>query len=110
MGETAISKAIADAIKALGFKVLRLHSGGVKVRGGYMAGNETGTPDRCVLLSGGTVVFLEVKRPGEKQRAEQVKWADDAAKWGHVVHVVDNTQDAIRLVLEAQRAAKRRAA
>lgn len=105
-GETSISRAIAKAVADLGFKVLRLHSGKVKVRGGYMRHNERGTPDRCVLLSGGSVVFLEVKKPGGKVREKQAQWHRDVARWGHRVAVVDSVGDAVAAVLEAEREAR----
>lgn len=74
--ETSISRECADVLDAMNLYHLRLQSGRVKVRGGFMHLCPTGTPDRLFLLpvpnTHPMIVFVEVKVPGEELRPEQV--------------------------------------
>ena len=110
-GETAISSKIADILSDLGFMHQRNPCGRLKVRGGWVYGAPNGTPDRLVLLDGGSVVWVEVKKPGGVLSQAQLDWHREAReRWGHRVEVADNAQDAISAVLDAANEAKRRAA
>ena len=51
-----------------------------------------GVPDRIVLLPGGQVLFIELKRPGETQRPLQVHVAQQLRILGFPVEVVDSEQ------------------
>jgi len=37
----------------------------------FVSPGQRGVPDRVVLLDGGTVIFVELKKPGKKERALQ---------------------------------------
>lgn len=59
----------------------------------------TGLPDRLVLLAGGKMGFVEVKRPGEKPRPLQVKRIEQLRALGFKVFVLDD-KDAIKKIFE----------
>lgn len=58
-----------------------------------------GAPDRIVFLPGGHVLFVEVKRPGGRPRADQLAFHRRMAKRGIVVHVVDDADLFDRTIL-----------
>lgn len=60
----------------------------------------TGVPDRMVLLPKGQIGFVEVKRPGEKPRAIQVKRIKQLRALGFKVFVLDDKDD-IKKILDA---------
>jgi hypothetical protein len=83
--ETALSKAINDALELQGCRVIRIQSGKLKVTNGkrtywvHMA--EKGTPDRLVIRPGAPLAsgyaaigFIEVKAANGKLNPEQRKW------------------------------------
>ena len=49
-----------------------------------------GVPDRLVLLPGGKLAFVEVKREGEKPRAIQISRHKLLRKLGFKVYVLDS--------------------
>lgn len=87
--ETEISKAIGEQLNQLGVYNLRLNSGKVKVRGGWMHLCPEGTPDRLVLLNG-RAIFVEVKQPGEKPTPEQIACHEEIRRHGGVVLVLES--------------------
>ncbi len=60
MRETDIEEYLVKQTRARGGMALKFVSPGC-----------SGVPDRIVILPGGRIGFLELKRPGEKPRAEQ---------------------------------------
>lgn len=107
MSETDLSRSIAKALEALGYPIVRIHSGKVRVARGFMQLAAEGTPDRLVLLRGGRVIWIEVKfGKGGVLSAKQLAWHARAAKMGHYVITVRSVREAI----EAVRAADKEAA
>lgn len=51
-----------------------------------------GLPDRLVLLPGGHIAFVEVKAPGKKPRALQVRRMALLRKLGFRVYVLDDME------------------
>jgi hypothetical protein len=49
-----------------------------------------GVPDRIVLLPGGRCGFLELKRPGERPRANQLGWIRRLCALGFLCDWVDS--------------------
>ena len=60
MIEKDIERRLRDGVKNLGGWCLKLVCPGF-----------TGMPDRMILLRGGVIVFVETKRPGQRERQRQ---------------------------------------
>lgn len=58
----------------------------------YSNGNETGYPDRMVLLPGGDLLWVEVKSAGKKLRPIQGARKKQLEAIGHEVYVVDSLE------------------
>ena len=61
MRETDLSNQIKEYLELTGFKVLRLNSGKVKVRGGMMQLCPAGTPDLLAHWFDGQILYVETK-------------------------------------------------
>lgn len=59
-----------------------------------------GIPDRLVILPGGKVVFVELKRPGEKPRKVQVLRMRQLRRLGFKTYVADNYESIDELLSE----------
>lgn len=55
-----------------------------------------GVPDRIVIMPGGRVYFVELKRPGGRPRPSQLAFHRRLAKRGIQVHVVDDADAFMR--------------
>lgn len=51
-----------------------------------------GWPDRIVVLSGGNILWVELKRPGGKVSPLQAKVHKELQNLGHDVHVIDSKE------------------
>lgn len=51
-----------------------------------------GAPDRIVVIPGGRIFFVELKRAGEKPKPAQKLWHSRLLQMGHVVHVLDSKE------------------
>lgn len=60
-----------------------------------------GVPDRLVLLPGGKILFLELKRPGETARPEQRKVHRRFKALGAGVFVVDSKEKLEEILRDA---------
>lgn len=63
-------------------------AGGLSMK--FVSPNFRGVPDRIVIAPGGKILFAELKREGEKLRKLQSYRANQFAKYGVKVHVIDN--------------------
>lgn len=86
--EGKVQTAIQKAVKAAGGLVRKMAWEG-----------RAGAPDLCVMLNG-RVVFVEVKKPGGKPEARQVREHARMRKRGADVRVIDNIADGEKLVAE----------
>lgn len=97
-GETDVSRAIQDALKAVGIWCIRVQAGRHRVKGGYLHCAEAGTPDLLVLSP--ALGWLEVKRDEkEKPRASQELWHAKAKSEGIRVAIVSSPREAVETVL-----------
>lgn len=58
-----------------------------------------GVPDRIVLMPGGKIAFVEVKAPGEKMRALQIRRKQQLERVGFSVYCLDSLEQ-IRPILD----------
>lgn len=101
MSETDIQRQIVDALKAVGAYPIRVQSGRVRVKRGYMHLAPAGTPDVLVLLPRGRCMWLEVKDAKGALRVTQEAWRANVAQWGQIVATVRSPQEAVRAYLDA---------
>ena len=75
----------------------------VRCRGGlcwrFTSPGTDGVPDRIVLMPGGKIAFVEVKAPGEKMRALQIRRKQQLERVGFSVYCLDSL-DLIRPILD----------
>lgn len=81
MLEKELERKLVKAVEDCGAAAWKLSSPG-----------RAGVPDRIVLLPGGQVLFVELKRPGETQRPLQVHVAQQLRILGFPVEIVDSEQ------------------
>lgn len=56
----------------------------------FVSPNQAGVPDRLVIVPGGEMFFVELKKGGEKPRPLQVSWHNKLKRMGVHVFVVDS--------------------
>lgn len=71
---------------------------GVAVK--FVSPGYAGMPDRLVLLPGGRMAFVEVKRPGEKPRPLQEARHRMLQRLGFKVYVLDSVEEIERIIDE----------
>lgn len=72
----------------LGNEVKRL--GGVSLK--FFSATQTGYPDRIVMMPDGTLIWVELKRPGGKPRPLQLYRHDQLRSLGQEVWVIDSRE------------------
>lgn len=100
--ETPLVRAILDALRSCGVCAWRCNTGGYRAR---MRGAPNGTPDVLGYLRGGTLLALEVKRPGETRNPDQVAWGERAAAAGVRYAVVHSVSEAVDVATGSTKAA-----
>jgi hypothetical protein len=97
--ESALQAAVVEGLTWLGCMVEH-------VQPGKRGGPTKGAPDLWVLLPGGGVVLIELKRADGTGRVspEQKAWHARAAECGHPVHVVNDKDEALAIVRAAMEA------
>jgi hypothetical protein len=102
--ETSLSARIADYLTKCGIYNDRLNCGVVETVKKLKEGEErrdwlhlckTGTPDRFCIVRG-YIVFIEVKRLGEKPAPEQIKRHEELRRSGAIVLVVDSFESFLK--------------
>lgn len=81
--ETAIQKSIKEELERWGYLVRRVHSGKVRVRGGWMQLAEAGTGD-LIVQGGSFTAWLEVKTDEGEQSVEQEEFEADVIRRGNL--------------------------
>jgi hypothetical protein len=81
MLEKDIERKLVMEVKRVGGLALKFTSPGM-----------VGVPDRIILMPNGKIAFAELKAPGKKPRAIQVKRINQIRQLGFKVYVIDNTQ------------------
>lgn len=90
MLEAKLEEQIFQTVESLGGMAIKLYSPGVR-----------GRSDRLIILPGGRMFFIEIKRPGGRGRVSphQVKFINDVRKLGVPAYVID-TFDAFACLIE----------
>ncbi len=81
MREKAIEQKLCAAVRRQGGVALKLSSS-----------SYAGLPDRLILMPGGHIGFMEIKAPGKKPRALQVRRHEQLRRLGFRVYVVDSAE------------------
>lgn len=93
MEEAKIEKYLASQLQRRGYMCLKFTSPGTRA-----------VPDR-IIIGKGQVQFVELKAPGQKPRADQLKMHDNLKAHGLVVKVIDSKQgvdDYVRKLIEGE--------
>jgi len=91
MSEQQIEKKLVEKVKQVGGMAFKFVSPG-----------NSGVPDRLVLIAIGKIAFVEVKAPGEKPRALQVRMINKIRKLGFKVYVLDDVKMIGEIINEIQ--------
>ena len=89
MREKEIEQALVKAVRDSGGRCLKFTCPGF-----------AGVPDRLMLLPGGKIAFIELKAPGKKPRALQIKRMKQLSALGFQCFVIDS-MDGIGGVIDA---------
>ena len=107
--ETPLSAQIKEYFDGRGIYNDRLQCGQFQTpSGNWMRGSKTGTPDRFAIVRG-QIIFVEVKKYGEKPTPEQLTKHAELERSGAIVIVADSYYlfrskfEAIRAVIEDAR-------
>ncbi len=65
----------------------------------FVSPGYSGVPDRIILLPGGAVVFVELKRPGEQPRQRQLYVQSEFRKMGFTVAGCVDSPEAVNEVV-----------
>lgn len=93
MTESQVQKQIIEYLKARRFTVVRINSGKVRARNGYVQLADPGTPDLLGIDRKGSHVWIEVKKPGGALRRDQVEWIAEHRTRGCTVLVAESLDD-----------------
>ena len=93
--ETDLSRAITKALEVAGCLVIRIQSGTLRLPGRVVKCAPKGTPDLCVIVPGGAVLWLEIKTATGKVSAEQKQMHERLRGLGQHVHVARSVSEAL---------------
>lgn len=98
IAEKSVDRSFVRRLKALGLWSIK-----ISAMGRY---GSSGWPDRLVILPGGRVCWVELKRPGGAATALQLSRHRDLGAAGHSVGVFDDPAAAIEFVVRSVGAAR----
>lgn len=81
MREKHIEQKLTKTVKNIGGLALK-----------FVSPNFNGVPDRLILLPGGKIAFVELKAPGKKMRALQIKRKGQLEALGFKVYCIDSVE------------------
>ena len=96
LSEADIQDQIIALLEVHGALVLenRSHSVLDQIAGG---GKAKGSPDLIAALPGGRTLWIEVKRPGQKQKPKQIEWQAQLKERGHKYVLATSIEDLYEL-------------
>lgn len=92
LSERHVEQALVDRVSA---------AGGLAIK--FVSPAMSGMPDRIVVMPGGRIAFVELKRPGERPRPLQVRMHQMLIERGADVRVVDDLAAVEQLVAQMSR-------
>lgn len=95
--ESSIEKAFLRELKKLGLRSRKMNGNGFRA-----------WPDRMILIPGGSPVFIEFKRPGEKPTELQLENHKMLTELNYPVYWTDSSQEAIDQITKWLKIAKLR--
>ena len=100
--ESEIQRAIVEALPKhpTVLAVIRIQCGNVGVKGGRMQLAESGTPDLCVTLKRGRVLWIETKKQDGEPNPAQVAWHELHAAHKHRILVARDVMTVWKVVSE----------
>jgi hypothetical protein len=98
--EGEIQAQAVTALKQLGICYMRINSGKVKVRGGWMQLAPEGTADLAVFPEAKMPIWLELKQPKKGPSKEQQDFRDQVVRLGHKYFVIRSLDDLIPVLKE----------
>ena len=87
------------------FRELAARHGGMAFK--WESPGVAGVPDRILLLPGGRMFLVELKRPGGRPRPIQEAMHARLERLGFPVHVVDDADEFYRTVVDGDRTGER---
>lgn len=66
----------------------------------WVSPGRIGVPDRIVIMPGGTIFFVELKSPGKKERASQVRVQQILRKLGCLVFSSIDSREKVDAILQ----------
>ncbi len=96
--EGKIKAEVQDFLKKSGRYFMRMQSGKVKLRGGWMYLCPEGTADILTFDAAGRCIWLELKQLKGVQREAQLLFEQRVRAMGHSYAVVKSVDDAFRAV------------
>lgn len=69
----------------------------------FKSDNNRGVSDRLCVMPFRVIVFVEVKRPGGKPTALQLKFKEDMRKLSHFAIIVDNKEAIDRFIIRLKK-------
>lgn len=91
MREKDVEQHLIDQAERQGGTAIKLTSPG-----------RAGLPDRIVMLPGGRIAFVEVKRPGQRARPLQEHWLRVFQRYGFLARTVSTPSEAEELIRDLQ--------
>ncbi len=91
--EGKVKAAVIDALEKTGVHHVRIQSGKVRVRGGWMCLAKEGTADILCCPNSRLPVWLELKQLKGKQRECQIEFEASVRALGHSYHVIRGLDD-----------------
>lgn len=99
MTETQILSVVQRCLEVAGWLVIRTNAGR---KGGVKLAPE-GTSDLTCSTNTGRFVAIEVKRPGEKPRPAQKRYAEDVRRRNATYYVASSIEDVERIIRHQRR-------
>ena len=94
--ESQIQREIITYLRSQNWLVIRNHTQGLKYTGGRSTNPNKGMPDLLVVKDS-YYLWIEVKKPGGSLSIDQIKWHENARKYGMNVAVLHDAKQCVAM-------------